>query len=370
VSEIAARIRPSALHRIVGCTGYLKATDGRRGGTNVWAEEGTAAHWVVSERLFHGVYPEVGVLAENGVAITQDMIDHGELYVNHVEAISKSTAEMVTTYVEQRIKIPLIHPTECFGTVDCYALLGRRVLHVRDYKYGKVEVDPYENLQLIAYALGLVSEYDLPGECEVHMTIVQPRVDDPIKTWTTTVSDLRMNYLPDIAYYVAEALGDNPKLTTGDHCRYCEHLYDCDAVTKSTHQFVETSVTVRDMNLSDDQIIGDYEYLERGIELAKLRMASLGAQMTHKINAGQKMGDYELDPSWSKSYWTCGNDKLESLSAVTGIELMDKKPVSPAQAKKRGLSEELVKTISKRSPTGNYKLQKINFKQAARKFKK
>jgi len=113
--------------------------------------EGTAAHWVCVE-LLHGRHVEVGSLAPNGIAVTDEMIEGAEMYVATVpvELIEPD----ILCHIEKPIKIPRIH-AECWGTPDIW-WLTKSTIHIRDYKFGHGYVDEFENDQMIAYLAGIL----------------------------------------------------------------------------------------------------------------------------------------------------------------------------------------------------------------------
>src|SRR5690606_25074571 len=70
-------------------------------------------------------------------------------------------------HYEQRVDIPRVH-AECWGTPDFWTAVfpedergSKRYVRVVDYKYGHRFVEVFENLQLAAYASGVLSQLSI-----------------------------------------------------------------------------------------------------------------------------------------------------------------------------------------------------------------
>ena len=116
--------------------------------------EGNAAHWVFAEMLAGRIVCE-GLIAPNGVVVTEEMIEGGELVVETVRA-RMPVERFGPPRVEEAVAIPSIH-AQCWGTPDIWAFSASPlVLEVVDYKFGHRFVDEYENDQGVAYITGIV----------------------------------------------------------------------------------------------------------------------------------------------------------------------------------------------------------------------
>lgn len=81
-----APLPPSSANCWVHCAGWRSLHSAfPDDGDTVPAMEGTAAHWCFEE-MFEGRVPAVGATAPNGVAITDEMLDGAELFVDAVRA--------------------------------------------------------------------------------------------------------------------------------------------------------------------------------------------------------------------------------------------------------------------------------------------
>ncbi|MNW27542.1 PD-(D/E)XK nuclease superfamily protein [compost metagenome] len=109
-------------------------------------------------------------------------------------------------------------------------IISDGILEVIDLKYGKgVPVSAYGNPQIRLYGLGAWAEYNIFYDIrEIHMTIVQPRLDS-ITTDEMTVDEL-LNWA-EIVVKPAAALADagEGEFQAGYHCRWCKVKGSCRA---------------------------------------------------------------------------------------------------------------------------------------------
>lgn len=90
-------------------------------------------------------------------------------------------------------------------------------LHVFDFKTGRIPVDPFENEQLMYYAVtygGLA-----PKASGAHLHIVQPSAG-AMGSWFATAARLD-GFKLDATRTEAAVLGGSTVLTPGDHCMFC-----------------------------------------------------------------------------------------------------------------------------------------------------
>jgi hypothetical protein len=195
------------------------------------AAEGTAAH-ELAERALTTDLPAAAWLGQeiNGYIVGDEMADAVQVYVDHCRDVAGLCQE---TWVEQSIDLRGLNPpSNMWGTADhvgvSYATNGARRLYVSDLKYGKgVEVDAEGNTQLLYYGLGayLVSPYRKEIS-EVVLTIVQPRVGQPVKSVTYSVQAL-IDFAHELLNAADAALQEDAPRSPGDHCRWCPGAAIC-----------------------------------------------------------------------------------------------------------------------------------------------
>lgn len=365
-----SRLAPSAAARWVHCPGSVRLSEQfPELLENPAAPEGTAAHWAV-DQLMTGSPPAPGQLAPNGIAISDEMIEGAIIFAEHVMGIAaRAGAELSQRFRwEQREHMPSIHP-DMFGTPDGAGILETAdltgALHVFDYKFGHAQVDPEDNWQLISYARGVLDRLQYDGHAEqhliVHLHIIQPRCyvpGGPIRSWVVPAADLRAhwNRLQAAAH---EALGDEPRLSGGEHCRYCPGRRACPELKRRAGHAQDYATAWQPVELAPDALGLELQHLERAIATLQHRATGLREQAEHAIRSGQPVPGWTLEASRSVTEWSVPADEVFALGDMFGAELRKVIPPTPKQAaallKKKGIDPAVIDAYSS-TRTGAIKL--------------
>jgi len=328
-------LAPSAADIWGNCPGYvaLKRTLPPRPDTPQ-SMEGTAAHWVITE-IAAGRSPAVGSLAPNGVAVTDEMHEGAELYLDMFLPQHASVFMM-----EKQIRCPSIHP-ECWGTTDGSAY-SQQTLRVVDYKFGHEYVEEWQNLQLVCYASGELDalQFDWSGakdDIPLELSIVQPRCysgEGPVRTWRT--SALKIKPLVEKLHTAAErALGPAPTVCAGAHCKFCDAITVC----ASGQHAVADSIGVGYMAEPSPMTPESMGLMMRRIEMAQLILKSmkngLAEEMEAMIRAGKSVPGWTLESGRSKIDWTKPVDEVIALGDMFGVDLRKAGVKTPLQASKK-----------------------------------
>lgn len=174
------------------CPGKTVLEAGRPDRGSKFADEGTAAHWVMETALLNRkpALAYVGRMVGE-VEVTLDMAGHVQTALDAIEQTTGTLdvqAESRSNYSEY-LGVPA---AEAWGTADVTYLRGDE-LQVMDLKYGMgVEVDAEDNDQLKLYALGKLTEARLLGEepTSARLVIIQPRIKSAPSEWTIPVDKL------------------------------------------------------------------------------------------------------------------------------------------------------------------------------------
>lgn len=131
-----------------------------------------------------------------------------------------------------------------------------------DLKYGKgVEVSAIENTQLMCYALGVISDYDIFDITHVRLNIYQPRMDN-FSQWEIPIDDLMEwadTYLAPRAKLAWEGKGD---YVVGDHCKFCKAKPRCKAIANFANEEAAHVFSNSDDLLPDDEMVRLYSKLD------------------------------------------------------------------------------------------------------------
>jgi hypothetical protein len=328
------------------------------------SKEGDASHWA-AEQILSGGAAVIGQSAPNGIILTDDMISNACVFTNDI----LTTMPPGTLNVENTVKAPAVH-AESWGSPDCWAYDAKsRTLYIWDYKYGYGLVEVFENWQLINYIAGIIDRIRMPDyQIRIKATVVQPRAphpDGPVRRWVVKGEDLRpyINQLHNAAH---EALGDDPSIKSGGHCRYCTARHACPAAHKAAMLAVDVTNRAEPHELDDQAIGTQITVLRRAAKAIEYRLTALEAQAESKIRQGRVIPGWCLEAgkagnlSWDKS-----DLEVLALGELLGVHLS--KPMTPTQAISAGVPKELIEVYASRSP-GALKLTKADNTKAAKVF--
>jgi len=353
------------MHRLVNCPGSFALTKLYPEREDSPASmEGTAAHWVCVE-LLHGRHVDVGSLAPNGIAVTEEMIEGAEMYaaIVPVELIEPD----ILCHIEKPVKIPRIHP-ECWGTPDIW-WLTKSTIHIRDYKFGHGYVDEFENDQLTAYLAGILDYLGMDDlTTYVEFTIVQPRCfhrDGPVRTWSCLASDLRgrINQMRDAA---ERALRGDGECVTGEWCNYCPAAHACEALQRSTQ--VALSFTAAPVP-SEMPPVAKGLYLRRvqqAMVLLKAIENGLEEEIEVSIRSGVPIPGYDLQSGQGRTGWSKPTAEVAALGDMLEVNFRKEAFVTPTQAKellkKKGVDAAVIDAYSERK-SGALKLVQTDMRK-------
>lgn len=374
-----SRLAPSAADRWVHCPASVGLSEQfPELLDNPAAAEGTAAHWVAYAMLTSHT-PQVGEFAPNGVAVTEEMLEGALLYYNHVFKLANPHGNMKSRFrYEQTEYMPSIHP-ECYGTPDGAGILDILELtgeiHVFDYKYGHLEVDP-RTLQLVLYLRGIIDRLGLDGlqeqHVKVHLHIIQPRcytASGPIRTYSGMASDFRgdWNRLHAAAH---EALAPNPRFKVGDHCKYCPGRRACAALKREAAAAQDYIEHLQPIALQGDALGLELQLLERSLSLVQYRATGLREQAEAAIRSGNSVPGWTMESGRSTTKWAVPVDEVLAMGEQMGKDL--RKPaeaITPKQAEKKGIDRSVIEAYSSITP-GKMSLAPDNLTKSSKVFSK
>lgn len=335
-------LAPSSAHRWVPCPGsvqleaqYPETEEGES------AAEGTAAHFAGSEELL-GREVREGQVADNGVVLTEEMLEGAALWVEDVIEVAGSSHRMAEMMIEQRVAMPRIHD-EAFGTPDTWFYdqnAGR--LYCWDFKFGHGVVEVYENWQLLAYVCGILDLLGIDGRNDqhlwVHMRVVQPRAyhrDGRVREWKVLASDLR-GYFNQLNHAAHEAMGARPHTLSGPHCLHCKAAHACPTLRRATYAAADYLGAHVAEELPAEAAAYELVLLEHITELVKARRRAREADIEARLRRGEAVADWALEPTSGRTVFTAdGAADVIMMGDIYGIDLRKPEaPITPAQARK------------------------------------
>ncbi len=323
-------------------------------------DEGNAVHWLAQE-VFDGritLSDAAGLKAYNDVFITAEMVDHVQDYLN---ALWAGRMEIRTS----------------FGGLGVWQVDGRAdhigwdestgTLYVDDLKYGYRLVEPDMNWTLIAHAVGWwLAQSIIPNR--VVLTIHQPRpyhYKGTVRRWEFDGSRLGEFYNT-----IAQTM-TNPtdQLTTGlEWCGKCPALATCPAARAAGMNAIDAVDTAHNDNIDDAALAGHIDLLRYALKTIEARVKAAEELAMHRLSNGAIVGDYRLDRQFAQTRWK-GKPSPEFMKALVGVDLSKPGLVTPAEAKRRGVSEEIVDMLTERPVTG-VKLVRVDADTMAKKLLK
>ena len=278
-----------------------------------------------------------------------------EYYVNYVSNEAGSSA----MFIEHRVHAPKIHE-QLFGTIDCW-FVKDGVLHIVDYKTGFAEVAAIDYYQLLVYALALIcSDEWVALVPSVKMTIVQPRAfsrGGSVRSWSLSRDEV-LSYYESIKTAAHEATSENPTLRAGKQCKYCTAAKGCKEAQVQA-LFAADYVNRAEMyDLPTEELSRELDILEEAELRVKNRKEALKALVKNKIEEGEFVPNFYLDTQYGNMSWDSDSEALKTLGLLTGTNLFKEKPITPLQAIKAGVPEDVVKAMSSRKPSR--KLKRVN----------
>lgn len=321
------------------------------------SRDGTAAHWGAKE-LLHGRMIDTGQIAENGVMLTDEMVDAAEMYAEHVASILPEFAGY-PQYIEQPVSIATIHP-ECWGTPDHWVYKpGKLVVH--DFKFGHRYVEVFENWQLLEYVAGILDLVGVNGVTDEHtevvMYIVQPRCyvgGSPIREWRTKAVHLRsaFNHLRNRE---EAAMRPDALCTPNPHCRDCRGRHACRALQAAGYEGMQYAESSIPFSLDPAALGVELRYLDRALKALEARRTGLAEQALSLIRSGKSVPWYNVAATQGRTRWIRPNAEVLVIGDAMGINLRKDVLLTPNQALDKGLDPKLVAGFSE-TPNGELKL--------------
>lgn len=342
------------LPRVMHCIGSIYMSASLPPDTDHEArDEGNAAHWL-SKELFDGRPVRIGDKAYNGYVITDVMMDHMQEYVSRLDcgAMEINTSfDGETWSVRARADHTSYRPP---------------MLIIDDLKYGWRVVEPEGNWTLIAHAIGYCIKHQVQPE-RITLRIHQPRPYHPlgpVREWVITYAQL-LEYHAQIAARLSQPTTD--LRTDLEICAKCPALPTCPAARQASMNAVDVAALAYDDNLPNHVLEYDLEMLRIAEGTISNRKAALEELITHRIKAGGEIFEqYGLKPRYANTKWRKGFSG-KFLSMVTGRDLTADATVTPAEAKRRGVSEDVIASLTERPMIGT-KLERITADKAARRW--
>lgn len=339
------------------------------------SREGVAAHWVFAE-IFAGRPVESGAAAINGVAVTDEMVEGANLFVDTVTSTRLLPPNLwPDLYIERTISTGERISPDCWGTPDCWGWnVAEKILYLWDYKFGHGYIDVFGNWQLLCYAAAALFALGVDGYTEQQVTvkfcIVQPRnycAEGPVRTWVVNAAELRGLY-NTLAAAAERAKAPNPAATVNPNCGHCSARHACATLQRAAWSAADLSTQEQPLNMTPEARALELRMLRRAQATLEARVSGVEEQMTSELKRGRGVAGFLLEQGRGRTQFA--PDKLEhvlELGRMFNIELQKSGLVTPNQAVKAGLPAEMLDGLTVTSP-GQIKLIEDNGQKARKIF--
>lgn len=146
-----------------------------------------------------------------------------EMPAKDIAAFARACEYLADLRSQRRFKVLIEHPVKATwlqkepGTTADLVLYTADEVHVIDWKWGTIEVSPFENEQLLFYAA--CYGHLAPKAKGVTAHIVQPRIDN-LESWFIDTARLGQ-FMEDARKAEAAILGGSTTFGPSHHCTFC-----------------------------------------------------------------------------------------------------------------------------------------------------
>lgn len=309
--------------------------------------EGRACHEYAQNILMTG--EEIAV-SKDGLALSSELKDYAQVYIDEVS----ETLCNAKLQVEQQISLGFLW-TGWYCIPDLFTVIDD-VLYVYDAKFGHRPVPAEMNWQLIIEAIGIIET--LPKKPKsIVMVVVQPRSFNgggPVSNWEITpekLTELRR----ELVAAIVEVSGSSAKAVPGSQCRDCTGRYTCDVLQRNALEGLDYVAEMGFTELTGHNLGVEILMLQRAQEMIKHRLTGLEEQALHELKSGHHVAFFGTESTKGRKRWRSDIDvdKVIFLGDTMGVDLRKKQEVdTPAQAKKRGLPDDLIAKFTETPVTG------------------
>lgn len=312
--------------------------------------EGSAAHEAFAAAVAGTPMPKI---ASNGVMVDREMIECALAAADAVRAVSDCSG----LASEKRLPPIEYFGPDVWGTPDLTQYDPEAMcLRVWDYKYGHRYVPAILNEQLATYCalvLGSIGLFDGPAEvldavrCECR--ILQPRSFGRAmeRLWIVTGKELRPIWA-NLRARAAESRLTNPPSVAGDHCRYCPGRLDCRANEIATGAACDFAETTGIAPTTPDELSARLSAVLRAKALLDSQHKALEAYALQVATRGERLPGFHIERTSGKEVWK-EPARAIAFGKLLGLDFADVTACSPAQARKRGASADVVKNLTRRT---------------------
>lgn len=306
-----ALLGASKAEQWINCTPSARIQESIEEKRSEFADEGTLAHELGEAKLRRRLLPcnsaerkrldgLIATICDNpfyGPEMENAVQEYVEIVEERFMAAKARTPDAVIL-LEEKLDFSEWVP-EGYGTGDV-VLIADGVMEIIDLKYGKgVPVSAIGNPQMRLYGLGAWNGYNYLYDIqEVHMTIVQPRLDS-VSTDIMPIDDL-LSWAEEIVKPAAAlAFAGEGEYKPGDHCRWCKVKGNCRA--RADANMAALAYEFKDPALLDLEEIGSILFVAEQLSVWAKDVAEYAFE---QAKAGKRIPSWKLVAGKSNRFIT------------------------------------------------------------------
>lgn len=352
------KLNAAELPRFMACNGskFMNGLPSAFSTKSRTADEGSAAHWAATQLVKYKVSPEtlLNKKSPNGVYITQEMLDN----------LSKFVEDCKSLIGNSNVEYSFCGPDNSWsveGVVD-FVGVENDTMYIADLKYGFRIVEPEDNWTLICHAIGNMHRYNPEKVC---VRIYQPRPYHPKGTVREVVYS--KEYLLERYNEMVAALCNPEKIVrTSEHCDKCPHFSQCPAAKLSIAKAIEACDIAYDEEIGQDELGYTLSFLKKAEEKIKQALLVFEDLAILRLKQGERVKGFSALPKLGNTCWK--NKDVEAtfsaIQALSGIDVTEKKLVTPSEAIRRGVPKEVLEPFVER-PNIGFKLVQMDENETA-----
>jgi hypothetical protein len=345
------------------CPGSVTLAAGLHEDESPHAKRGTAVHHLAAFCLQNGVEPwtQMGGVFD-GQVIDDDDANAAQVYVSYIQE-TYGDRNQGNSWIERPFYCPEWHDL-MYGTSDfTFYDAAEKVLHVVDYKNGAgIIVEPFENPQLMYYAVGMLTDLDLFHQAEwVNLVIVQPNgfhSKGPIRSWTTPVAELAA-WAEDVLVPSMNWAMTSTDVVSGEHCRFCPaRARACPAIIRDFEEAEELLMEMKTKGGAEELTDAQVSRFLNLFDVLKIAASAASKTAMARMSHGKEIPGYKLVKSRTNREWREG--AVEAIVAKFGTDAYTAPSLkSPAQIDKLPEGEALTAEFAYK-PDGGLTVAKVD----------
>lgn len=365
-----APLAPSSAARLVMCPGSRLMAELYPQEDTIEAQHGHATHWAAKE-LLTGQDVALGQVTDNGMVLTDEMIDVATLYAEHIMSRPVGIGS-----VECHIPSGPLHPAN-YGTPDHWVYDAiEHHLHVDDLKNGHRYVEVIGCWQLVNYVALIAFLLGFYGDdkLKVTMTIAQPRAYHRrglIRSVTLRLGELRDSFTVLQTAFFAAMKPDAPVIAADPkECLDCPGRVYCEAAIASAYVGVDMAYDSTPLVMSPAALSKEYRMLVRAEKMITARREGIKQAVLSSIKRGAAVPYFMVEHTKGRTVFRdeAKEQGLQAVADAYGVKITKDALITPLQAIKAGIPEDVIKLYS-HAPSGAAELVEDDGTFAANIFK-